>query len=95
MSAPATAPTPADELRDAAQTLRQHVAIGAYTATPTGAALLRAREPLAQLLDFTADIASLFSQLADAKGIPVDDPHPDPAVRHALTVARNINRSST
>jgi hypothetical protein len=46
--------SPADELRAAAQTLRQTATIGAYTATPAGAALLRAREPLAQWLCATA-----------------------------------------
>jgi hypothetical protein len=46
-----TQPSPADTLRAAAERLRQPASVGAYTATPAGAGLLRAREPLARLLD--------------------------------------------
>ena len=70
----------ADELRAAAETLRQHASIGAYTATPAGAALLRAREPLAQWLDDWA-----------RPGTTEDAPWPD--LHRALAVARAINGS--
>jgi len=47
--------TPADELRTAATTLRTATFRGAMTATPAVAALLRAREPLADWLETTAN----------------------------------------
>ena len=46
---------PAEELRTAATTLRTATFRGAMTATPAVAALVRAREPLADLLDDQAD----------------------------------------
>ncbi|MFF6903454.1 hypothetical protein [Streptomyces hydrogenans] len=76
-----TQPSPADQLRSAAEVLRQHASIGAYTATPAGAALLRVREPLAQWLD------------AEAGHLDHDDypaAHP-----HALAVARAITGDTT
>ncbi|TXS07013.1 hypothetical protein EAO70_36450 [Streptomyces sp. adm13(2018)] len=49
-----TQPSPADQLRAAAKVLRGKTSIGAFTATPAGAGLLRAREPIAQWLDSEA-----------------------------------------
>lgn len=46
--------TPADELRAAAETLRGAAFRGAMTATPAVAALIRARRPLASLLERAA-----------------------------------------
>ncbi|MFD3802619.1 hypothetical protein ACFWTC_03100 [Streptomyces sp. NPDC058619] len=43
--------TPSEELRAAAETLRAATIRGAITATPAVAALVRARGPLAELLD--------------------------------------------
>ncbi|MEU3529178.1 hypothetical protein AB0E62_35910 [Streptomyces sp. NPDC038707] len=45
-----------DELHAAASALRQARFPAAMTATPAVAALLKAREPLAQWLDFEADL---------------------------------------
>lgn len=47
--------TPADEIKQAADRLRTARFSGAITATPVVAALLRARLPLADLLDDQAD----------------------------------------
>jgi hypothetical protein len=69
--------------------LREHTSIDAYTATPAGAALLRAREPLADWLDTTASYADLVDSLADAQGIDAADAHGS-IVRDALAVARAI-----
>ena len=69
--------TPADELRTAAQTLRTARFTGAMTATPTAAALIRARLPLADWLDETA---------RNAEPIGVIN-------AHALAVARAVNET--
>lgn len=46
--------TPAEEIQTAAKTLRSATFRGAMTATPAVAALVRAREPLANWLEITA-----------------------------------------
>jgi len=71
--------TPADELRTAAEKLRNAAFRGAMTATPAVAALLRAREPLARWLD------SWDGADVDEHAAMPDD------LRHALLIARAIN----
>lgn len=46
---------------------------------------------LAELLEYTARFAGVYDELHWAEtGDSPADPHPDPSIRHALTVARNI-----
>ncbi|MFC8553365.1 hypothetical protein ACFUMI_38315 [Streptomyces sp. NPDC057273] len=75
-----TQPSPVDTLHDAAERLRKHAPTGAYTATPAGAALLRAREPLADWLEHTVTTLAAST-------------HPgwlECVAPHALAVARAI-----
>jgi hypothetical protein len=74
--------TPADELRQAAETLHSARSTGAMTATPAVAALLRAREPLADWLESWTGI-----DLYEAGSLPED-------AKHALAVARAVNASA-
>jgi hypothetical protein len=84
--------TPADELRTAAETLRTARFAGAMTATPAVAALLRAREPIADLLGEHAAFASLFDQLWRARcGTAPAEAEYAAETRKALAVARQIN----
>ena len=83
-------PTPADELKAAAEVLRKPVTIGAYTATPAGAALLRAREPLTKLLTGAAETVTTYRDLGiDHDRTKCDDFACD-LVGHALAAARAI-----
>jgi hypothetical protein len=78
----------ADELAAAEKTLQEATSRSATTATPAVAALLRAREPIAQWLEFARNDAERLSRvLGDGP-----DQWADP---HALAVARAINGSST
>ena len=83
--------SPADTLRAAAARLREHTSIGAYTATTSGAALLRAREPLADWLD---EVAQLHEPDTNARGYGCDwcgdEDWPCSDTRHALAVARAV-----
>jgi hypothetical protein len=91
--------TPADELRAAAASLRQARFPGAMTATPSAAALIRARLPLADWLDEEAD--GRDAAVVAAMEIWGSTEHPDAAAwlttghgkasAHALAVARAIN----
>lgn len=84
--------TPAHELATAAQTLRTARFAGAMTATPAVAALLRAREPIADLLSEHAAFASLFDQLWRARcGTAPAEAEYAAETRKALAVARQIN----
>ncbi|MFJ6085099.1 hypothetical protein ACIQI8_27195 [Streptomyces sp. NPDC092369] len=76
-------PTPADELAAAVETLRNATFRGAMTATPAVAALLRAREPLANWLGSWGD-----TDIDEHAAMPDD-------LRHALLIARAINASTT
>jgi hypothetical protein len=78
--------TPADELRTAADTLRQARFTGAMTATPAVAALIRAREPLARWLTKLADFCDEVERTHGQQ--PPDD---NPSITDALAVARQIN----
>jgi hypothetical protein len=75
-------PTPADELKTAAETLRGATFRGAMTATPAVAALLRAREPIADWLD-------------SWDGVDIDEHASMPDdLRHALVIARALNAAA-
>lgn len=75
--------SPADEIRAAAEVLRRPNHKGAFTASSSAAALLRARQPLADWLESLDDIA-------------VSEHGPLPAeYEHALTIARHINQEPT
>lgn len=63
--------TPVDELRAAASRLRGARVAGATTATPAVAALLRAREPLANWLEAAAHDADAVRTGADPHGLAV------------------------
>lgn len=78
---------PADELRAAAGRLRATTLRGGFLE----AALVAAGDPLADWLDQTGKFAELYAQLAAAEGVPVEEPHPDAGVRHALAVAHALN----
>ncbi|MFZ3494601.1 hypothetical protein ACODT5_15480 [Streptomyces sp. 5.8] len=67
--------TPADELQAAAEQLRAATFRGAMTATPAVAALLRARQPLADWLEQAAEAL-------EGQDAPNDEP--------ALAVARAL-----
>lgn len=87
--------TPADELRQAADTLRSARFAGAMTATPAVAALLRAREPIAALLAEHAAFSSLFDQLWLARrGAAPAESEYTAETRKALAVARAINAAA-
>lgn len=81
--------TPDEELRAAATALRTATFRGAMTATPAVAALLRAREPLADWLDFHAAMGDRLRSLFDGD-LPTDEDINHPA----LAVARTINTRS-
>ncbi|MGW7630529.1 hypothetical protein ACWGKO_16565 [Streptomyces griseoincarnatus] len=85
-----TAPfTPADELRAAADMLRNAIYPGAFFADRTVAALVRAHDPIATWLERHAGIAAeLQEQLGD--GFTEDALDED--ARDALTVARAMNQ---
>ncbi|MFD7793611.1 hypothetical protein [Streptomyces sp. NPDC059759] len=75
---------PAAELREAVRTLRRPGVSGAYTATSSAAAILRAREPLARWLEFLRSDGERRSRtLGDSLEQCIS---PD-----ALAVARAIN----
>lgn len=85
--------TPADELKTAAATLRQMRFPAAMTATSNTAALIGARLPLADWLEFHAAMDERLLALVD--GAPEMDevtwggkPHP------ALAVARAVNAAT-
>ncbi|MCI3277588.1 hypothetical protein [Streptomyces cylindrosporus] len=75
---------PVDELAAAAATLRKATFSGAMTATPAVAALLAAREPLAEWLEHCRGSALALHKLTAA----FDEP---PVNTHALATARAIN----
>jgi hypothetical protein len=77
--------TPADELREAARNLRRPGIRGAYTATSSAAAILRARKPLAEWLEYEATLHECDERLGCADCI---------ATPHALAIARAINGST-
>ena len=81
-----TDPTSAEELRAAAATLRTARFSGAMTATPVVAALVRARDPLAKLLESAASTAERLHGIFADSDSPAEFVHPD-----ALAVARAIN----
>lgn len=84
--------TPADELAAAAETLRSARFTGAMTATPAVAALVRAREPIAELLQEHAAFVSLFDQLWQAsRGKAPAEKEYTAETRKALTAARALN----
>ncbi|WP_075737506.1 hypothetical protein [Streptomyces acidiscabies] len=72
--------TPAEELRAAADQLRGARFTGAITATPIVAALIRAREPLADWLTVSAVIVSGYT----------DPEAAEEAGHYPLAVARQI-----
>lgn len=76
--------TPADELREAARNLRRPGIRGAYTATSSAAAILRARKPLATWLEREATLHECDERFGCAECIGTPD---------ALAVARAINGS--
>lgn len=81
--------TPADELREAARTLRTAAFRGAMTATPAVAALVRAREPLALLLEAVASNALETAHEECSAWCSAETCD----LSAALAVARAINRS--
>lgn len=86
--------SPADQLRAAAKHLRTGAFRGAMTATPAVAGLVRAREPLAELLDFHAKSHDATVTAADR--VFVDEPEArEGFIRrqtnpHAIAVARAV-----
>jgi hypothetical protein len=92
-------PTPADELRTAANRLRQMRFPAAMTATHSTAALIRAREPLAKLLEDCADLHE--AKLPGHRGqVPpgcqwcADEDFPCLDMRNALATARAITATA-
>jgi hypothetical protein len=83
--------SPTDELRQAAATLRASRFSGAMTATPAVAALLRAREPIADWLEHEAEITSVDHLYAEREPCGWCG---TPANGHALAVARQILAAS-
>jgi hypothetical protein len=85
-----TAPfTPADELRAAADMLRNAIYPGAFFADRTVAALVRAHEPVATWLERHAGLAA---ELQEQHGDGFTEDALDDDTRHALTVARAMNQ---
>lgn len=81
--------TPADEIRTAAKTLRTARFAGAMTATPAVAALLRARAPIAVLLE---GVLSSAREASPAHEECTSWCSPDTCdLSAALAVARAIN----
>lgn len=79
--------TPADELAAAAETLKTARFAGAMTATPVVAALIRAREPIANWLQRHSGIAGEMQQYL---GEEFQDGALDHDTHDALAVARAI-----
>lgn len=83
--------TPAEELTAAALILRAARSTGATTPADLRAALLRAREPLATLLDQHAAFVALFDQLWQAEhGTAPTESDYTAENRAALATARAI-----
>lgn len=87
----AAASSPADELKTAAATLRNAAFRGAMTATPVVAALVRAREPIARLLECEAEIAAAAHLWTEREPCAWCG---EPANAHALAVARAVNAAT-
>lgn len=80
--------TAADELRAAAEKLRTATFRGAITATPAVAALIGAREPIAEWLEHEARAARDAHLYTDREPCAWCG---EPANAHALAIARQIN----
>lgn len=83
--------TPADELRAAAKLLRERAAVGAYTGTRAGAALLRAHQPLRTLCDAAAAMVDVYPELGDDHDREGCDDYACDLIGATLAVARAIN----
>lgn len=83
--------TPADEIRAAADMLRNAIYPGAFFADRTVAALVRAHEPIATWLERRAGIAA---ELQEQHGDGFTEDALDQHTLDALTVARAMNEET-
>ncbi len=81
--------TPADEIRAAADMLRNALYPGAFTADRTVAAIVRAHEPIATWLERHAGLAA---ELQEQHGDGFTEDALDHDTLDALTVARAMNQ---
>ncbi|MCX4571562.1 hypothetical protein ACF060_31195 [Streptomyces werraensis] len=83
--------TPADEIRAAADMLRNALYPGAFSADRTVAALVRAHDPIATWLERHAGIAA---DVQEQHGDGFTEDALDHDTRHALAVARAMNEET-